>query len=78
MTAVMTLSSFRALPREGHLDRVKRVYNYLMNYRFLKIRFDTREPNHENVVVKKYDWSNTYYGNSTEGIPSNAPKPEGK
>ena len=25
-TAVMTLSSFRAQPRQGHLDRAKRVY----------------------------------------------------
>ena len=28
-TAVMTLSSFRAQPRQGHLDRAKRVYSYL-------------------------------------------------
>ena len=32
MTAVITLSSFQALSRVGHLERVKRVYNYLMNY----------------------------------------------
>ena len=56
MTAVMTLSSFQALPRVGHLERVKQVYNYLMNYQFFKIRFDTREQNHEDVVVKKHDW----------------------
>jgi hypothetical protein len=28
-TAVMTLSRFRAAPRHGHLDRVKRIYGYL-------------------------------------------------
>jgi hypothetical protein len=28
-TAVMTLSGFRAMPRRGHLDRVKCVYGYL-------------------------------------------------
>jgi len=27
--AVMTLSSFRAAPREGHLERAKRIYGYL-------------------------------------------------
>jgi len=29
-TAVMTLSSFRAQPRQGHLDRAKRVYILLL------------------------------------------------
>ena len=28
-TAVMTLSSFRAQPRKGHLERVKRIYGYI-------------------------------------------------
>ena len=28
MTAVMTMFSFRAAPRKGHLDRVKRIYSY--------------------------------------------------
>ena len=49
-----------------------------MNWRFFKIRFDTREPNHDDVVVKKHDWSNTCYGNSTEDIPFDAPEPKGK
>ena len=30
-TAVMTMSSFRAQPRAGHLLRVKRIYNYIIN-----------------------------------------------
>jgi hypothetical protein len=28
-TAVMSLSSFRAMPRRGHLERAKRIYGYL-------------------------------------------------
>ena len=27
--AVMTMSRFRAEPRQGHLDRLKRIYGYL-------------------------------------------------
>ena len=65
-TAVMTMSSFRAQPRIGHLQRVKRIYTYLMNQDYYKIRFDTTEPNYETVEVKKYDWSNTPYGKSYE------------
>jgi hypothetical protein len=30
---VMTLSSFRVQPRQGHLDRMKRIYGYLSNMR---------------------------------------------
>ena len=29
-TAVMTLSSFAAAPRQGHFDRLNRLYGYLM------------------------------------------------
>jgi hypothetical protein len=32
-TAVMTLSSFHAMPQRGHLDCVKRVYGYLSKMR---------------------------------------------
>jgi hypothetical protein len=28
-TGVMTLSSFRAMPHHGHMDRIKRMYGYL-------------------------------------------------
>ena len=31
-TAVMTMGSFRVAPREGHLQRLKRVYGYLRKY----------------------------------------------
>jgi hypothetical protein len=29
VTAVMSLSSFRAMPRRGHLERAKQIYGYL-------------------------------------------------
>ena len=31
-TAVMSMSSFRALPRRGHLERVKRLIGYLSKF----------------------------------------------
>jgi hypothetical protein len=77
-TAVMTLSSFRAQPRIGHLLRVKRMYAYLIKFRYFKIRFDTREPDYEAAEIQKYDWDNTAYGNGEEDLPLNAPKPKGK
>ena len=40
-TAVMTLSSFRAVPRIGHLKRAKRVVCYLAKMKHAVIRFRT-------------------------------------
>ena len=37
-TAIMTMSSFRASPREGHLERLKRIYGYLSKMRHAIIR----------------------------------------
>ena len=41
-TSVMTLSRFRAAPRQGHLTRVKRIYGYLskMRHGVIRIRMD--------------------------------------
>jgi hypothetical protein len=77
-TAVMTLSSFRALPRRGHLDRAKRVVSYLYRFKFAKIRFRTHEPDFSDLVVPEYDWADAVYGKVKEDIPSDAPTPLGK
>ena len=42
--AEITLSSFRAQSRKGHLERVKRVYGHLSNFKHFKLRFHTTEP----------------------------------
>lgn len=76
--AVMTLSSFRAQPRIGHLMRVKRMYGYLIKFRHYKIQFRTDEPNYKDVPIIKHDWSNAPYGDGTEPLPDDAPQPKGK
>ena len=43
-TAVMMLSGFRAAPRTGHLERVKRIYGYLFKMKHASIRIRTDEP----------------------------------
>ena len=30
--AIMTMSRFRAAPREGHMERMKRIYGYVKQY----------------------------------------------
>ena len=42
-TAVMTMSSFRAAPRKGHLEQLKRIYGYLAKMRHAKILVSTLE-----------------------------------
>ena len=55
-TAVMTLSSFRAQPRQGHLDRAKRVYCYLKNMKHFKVRFRINEPEYSDLPdIPNYD-----------------------
>jgi hypothetical protein len=77
-TAVMTLSSFRACPRKGHLDRAKRVVACLYRFKFAKIRFRTHEPDFSDLPVPDYDWARSVYGDAQEDTPRDAPKPMGK
>ena len=77
-TAVMTMSRFRAAPRQGHLERVKRIHGYLSKMRFGVIRIRTEEPDFSAIPEKKYEWEYTCYGNGKEEIPSDAPRPLGK
>jgi hypothetical protein len=48
----MTLSSFRANPRLGHLNHCKHIYGYL--YAAIRIRVD--EPDYSALPTKVYDW----------------------
>jgi hypothetical protein len=45
-TDVMSLSSFRAMPRRGHLKRAKQIYGYLWKMKEARIRVLTNEPDY--------------------------------
>ena len=77
-TAVMTMSSFRANPRIGHLQRVKRIIGYLSKMRHGSIRYRVSKPDMSCFEGKEVDWSHTPYGESREEIPHNTPKALGK
>jgi len=51
-TSVMTLSRFRAMPRQGHLDRVKRIHGCLSKMRHAAIKIRTDAPGYSNIPVK--------------------------
>ena len=58
--AVMSLSSFRAAPRVGHLDRLKRVACYLSKMRQGCIRVRTEEPDYSMLSHVEQDWEGRY------------------
>ena len=76
--AVMTMSSFRVAPRDGHLDRVKRIYGYLNKMRHAATRFRVKKPDLSSIPIPVYDWEKSIYGNVTEEIPNDIPKPYGQ
>ena len=75
--AVMTMSSFRQSPRVGHLERLKRIYSFLRNYKKTSIKFRTELPDYSCYKPMEQDWSQVY-GPTQEEIPEDAPEPRGK
>ena len=71
--AVMTLGRFRTAPREGHLDRVKRIVGYLKKHPDAAIRFRTGRPAHADVEIPNYSWLQTVYGDMKEELPDDLP-----
>jgi hypothetical protein len=76
-TAVMTMSSFRAAPRQGHLDRIKRIYGYLAKFDSAALRIRINEPDYSQLQDNIYDWAYSVYGDGEELLPHNMPEPLG-
>ena len=79
--AVMSLGRFRACPRQGHLERLKRLVGYLKKRPNCAIRFRTDVPDWEASFGDdpiQYDWMETVYGRPEEDIDPRAPLPKGK
>lgn len=77
MCAVMTIDGFRCWPRMGHLNRLKRVLGFLMQFKSCSIKFRTALPNYSEYLGKMYDWAYVY-GMVEEEISYNMPKAKRK
>ena len=66
------------MPRRGHMDRVKRIYGYLSKMREAVIRVRTDEPDYSGLADQEFDWEKSVYGNVSEILPTDAPRPLGK
>ena len=78
LTAFMTMSRFRVAPRQGHLDRLKRMCGYLRQSSNGAIRYRTEAPDYSGLPSQEFDWSRSIYGNVKEEIPGNIPEPLGE
>ena len=72
------MSSFRAAPRIGHLERAKRIVGYVNKMKHGARRFRTDIPDYSGLPEPtKKKWSDTIYGELKEEIPSDIPPPLG-
>jgi hypothetical protein len=74
ITAVMTMSGFRMAPRVGHLNRLKRIYGYLLKMKHASIRVRTEEPDYFDLPNNVHEWTYSVYGKVEELLPADAPE----
>ena len=71
------LASMMAMPREGHLAQVYRMFSFLKSHHNAVMVFDCTPPDIDLSEFADDDWTSTPYGECKEEIPPNAPKPRG-
>ena len=77
-TEVSKLSSFLAMPRRGHMEAALHVMSYLRCKHNSRLPLDPTYPFVDrDAFNENADWTDTY-GDVSEALPTNAPKPLGK
>ena len=71
---VATMSRFGAAPRQGHLDRLKRIYSYTIRTKDYGISFGTDQPDHSFLPDQNFHWTYSVYVNVQEILPDNMPE----
>ena len=74
LTEVLLMSSYMAMPREGHLDAVLHIFGYLKIKYNSRMAFDPTVPYCDETSFQECDWKE-FYGDVKEAIPSNATEP---
>ena len=67
------MSRVRVAPRQGHLERLKRIYAYVTRTRDYVNRCRVTEPDYSYLPEQKFDWTHTVYGYVQERIPYDIP-----
>ena len=74
---ISTLARYSALPRQGHMDAMIRVFGYLKKTKGAKILFDPRQPDYSSFKFQQHKWEGVYAG-AREEIDPSFPTPKGK
>ena len=71
------MSTYLAMPREGHLEQVLHVFGYFKCHKKMRILFDSGCPKVKENWFKTYDWFD-FYRDAEEAIPPNMPEARGR
>ena len=74
---VSMLSSYLALPRQGHLDAAYHIFSYLMYRPKVWLAMDPNPPNINQSLFPKANWAE-FYPDAKEELPPKMPEPRGK
>ena len=66
---VATMSRFRAAARQGHINRLKRIYSYAIRTKDDAIRFRTDQPEYSFLPDQDFDWTYSVYSDAHEILP---------
>ena len=55
------------------MDRVKRIYSYLIKFKHATIRIRTEEPDMSGLSGQVFNWEESIYGKVTELLPKDMP-----
>ena len=73
---VALMSTYMAMPREGHLQQLYHMFGYLKIHPKRKIAFNFAHLQISKQMFKAYDWYD-FYCNTSEAIPNDMLKPHG-
>ena len=68
----------QSCPRQGHMDRLKRIYSYAIRTRDYAVRFRTDQPDYSFLPDQDFDWTHSVYGDVNKILPDDMPEPLGK
>ena len=74
---VATISRFRAAPRQGHIDRLNRIYAYANRTKDYVVRFGTDQPDYSFLPKQDFDWTYSVYGHVYKILLDDMPEPLG-
>ena len=76
---VSMMSSHLAMPREGHMAEVLRIFAHLRKYHNTELVFDPSDPVVDELAFEQRDWTSSEFGHvqGKEEIPTNMPESRG-